>query len=507
MLNLYENIAIDGIELGNQPFLKYGEHIEGMTFFEFPDLSEEVDILECLRSPIYIKGKIGICNVFLLNLEGNIEYKISGKITTTDTNIKIYLSESRTDKTLKEAIIYTLTYSDIDSDGNFNFPGIYKYNKAKSLAAWIEIEPDPSQLGNFHVVATALTTSTNFLYQVRDITMPPQIDGSTVDPTDTATRWKVTVEGKINLILSDSININLATLYYDGTIPESYYQPPDNNYIIDYKDQLQDNVNKGIYELEQGILSPSADNTNFQIFMSSLSTLQGQSVFINSNDSTYELTAEWGTAGESNRIIVWISSNSNLQGNFTIEDVNESEDIHGEKDGITWEKVCLSGDTLITMHDGTEKRLDTLKKGDKVLAQDGSIDIIYEFKRGFYSPYHTLYYFDNGTVIDETHDHRFYNKTQGFWQRLKLWNIGDIALDKDNQEVALIKKEVVNEEIENFGIFTHSGTYYANGLLSGAAQCNRKLLANASTDQVVEMMTSIDEKDLLELLGLKEEIL
>ena len=105
-------------------------------------------------------------------------------------------------------------------------------------------------------------------------------------------------------------------------------------------------------------------------------------------------------------------------GNFTIEDIiseDSTEDTHGDKDGITWEKVCLSGDTLITMADGSERRLDSLKEGDKVLAQDGIIDTIYTLKRGFYSPYHTFYYFDNGSIIDETHDHRFYNKTQGFW--------------------------------------------------------------------------------------------
>lgn len=170
--------------------------------------------------------------------------------------------------------------------------------------------------------------------------------------------------------------------------------------------------------------------------------------------------------------------------------------------GYTKDGTCLSADTLITMHDGSQRRMDEIKAEDIVLAENGVLTKVHRTARGSMNPYHILYRFEDGTTINETHDHRFYNVEQGFWQRLKHWNIGDHAISQNGSEVALVSVERIEEEAEMFGIFTETGTYYANGLLSGAAECNKPLLANATTEQAVDMLLSIEEKHILNLLGL-----
>ena len=164
---------------------------------------------------------------------------------------------------------------------------------------------------------------------------------------------------------------------------------------------------------------------------------------------------------------------------------------------------CLSGDTMITMIDGTTKRMDRLSVGDVVLSDGGVPTKIHTIRHGHFNDYHILYHFEDGTVIDETHQHRFYNVEQGFWQRLQRWNIGDHAINKDGAEIALVSVERLEEKAEMFGIWTDSGTYYANGLLSGAAFCNKNLLEEATAEQAVDMMLSADEEWLVQLMGLE----
>lgn len=168
------------------------------------------------------------------------------------------------------------------------------------------------------------------------------------------------------------------------------------------------------------------------------------------------------------------------------------------------DKWCLSADTLITMADNSKKRLDQIVVGDLVMDENGLPTAVRSAHRGLFNNWHAFYYFEDGTVIHETHDHRFYNATQGFWQRLRLWDIGDCAINQQGEKVALVSTEFFEEDAEMFGIVTDSGTYYANGLLSGAASCNKSLLKEASVDQIVDMALSLDESKIIKLFELGE---
>lgn len=163
--------------------------------------------------------------------------------------------------------------------------------------------------------------------------------------------------------------------------------------------------------------------------------------------------------------------------------------------------VCLSGNTPIALPDGTTRRMDELQKGDTVLAGDGAPTAVVAVARGHFQPGHTLYTFEDGTVVDEIHDHRFYNVEQGFWQYLPRWRIGEHARRIDGAEVALVSVERIEERAEMFGLWTESHDYWACGLLSGETAANQRLLADATAEQAADMAASMEEQAVLRLFG------
>lgn len=164
--------------------------------------------------------------------------------------------------------------------------------------------------------------------------------------------------------------------------------------------------------------------------------------------------------------------------------------------------VCLSGDTQITLADGSTKRLDELTDDDVLLSGDGKPTKIVKRKRGIFNSRHTYYTFEDGTVIDEVHAHRFYNVEQGFWQHLGNWKIGEHAKRQDGKTVALVSVDRMDERAEMFGLWTESHDYWANGLLSGETAANESLIADATAEQAADMVASLSEKWIDALSGL-----
>lgn len=230
-------------------------------------------------------------------------------------------------------------------------------------------------------------------------------------------------------------------------------------------------------------------------------------------DSAGNYTTTWQDYLSASQYLVWCQTES---GTLTAS--------------MTWTGgTCLSGGTLITMADGRTKRLDEIRPGDLLLAGDstptqarrvarfcnvdkfaaapGTPTRVRRVARGRWNDHHTLYRFSDGTVIDEIHDHRFYNCEAGFWQLLRRWRIGDHARRQDGAEVALVSVERVDEPAEMFGLWTESRDYWANGLLSGETAANQALLADATAEQAAEMMASLEERAILQLLGGLEDLL
>ena len=164
-------------------------------------------------------------------------------------------------------------------------------------------------------------------------------------------------------------------------------------------------------------------------------------------------------------------------------------------------KVCLSGDTLITMSDGSYKRLDSLVVGEEVLSNNGKITKITQLEKDQYGDYHTLYSFEKGIIINETYHHYFYNADRGFLLALPDWKIGECALTQDGEHVALLSKQRIDERVQRYGIWTDEGTYYANGLLSGTPQYNQNYLEEADIEKLVDIFTSLDQNLMNGFLG------
>ena len=165
--------------------------------------------------------------------------------------------------------------------------------------------------------------------------------------------------------------------------------------------------------------------------------------------------------------------------------------------------VCLSGDTLIALPDGGTRRFDEIAVGDTVLAADGGTATVMRISSGVFVKKYAEYTFEDGTVIKEMGPHRFYNVEQGFWQHLSDWNIGEHALDREGNEIALVGKKTVTKRGEQYGVWTSSQDYYANGLLSGDAAANLRLLADADPALIARMMASIKPADMASLNGWK----
>lgn len=154
--------------------------------------------------------------------------------------------------------------------------------------------------------------------------------------------------------------------------------------------------------------------------------------------------------------------------------------------------VCLSGDTPILLYDGTKKALRDLTLDDVLMAGDYTPTQITKITRGIVSDYHTLYLFDDGTIIDEAHRHRFFNVDAGYWMYLDEWKIGDRAKKCDGSTPKLVRVERVDEPCRRYGLWTESHDYYAGNLLSGETAANQSVLADATLEQAADMVATLD---------------
>ncbi len=152
---------------------------------------------------------------------------------------------------------------------------------------------------------------------------------------------------------------------------------------------------------------------------------------------------------------------------------------------------CLTADTQITMADNSTKLLGEVQIGDLVLGQDGPTRVK-EIRVNEPDDFYYVNIFENNIIIKESAPHRFFNVEQGFSQKLKKWKIGEHALTHDGKQVALLQRNKMFGKEKKYGLYTESGTYYANGLLSGPMAINKKLLSTSSIAKVVEMVSSID---------------
>ena len=136
--------------------------------------------------------------------------------------------------------------------------------------------------------------------------------------------------------------------------------------------------------------------------------------------------------------------------------------------------VCLTGDALITLADGTQKRIDQLTFDDKILAvnpETGELvpDIITfldnDLEKTHYH-YHR-FVFEDGTEIKTVHRHRFYNIEEQMMSHMDLFFVGDHVYKVDGTTTRIISGEEVVEDVRHYTLFSRYQNYFVNGILSG----------------------------------------
>ena len=138
-------------------------------------------------------------------------------------------------------------------------------------------------------------------------------------------------------------------------------------------------------------------------------------------------------------------------------------------------RECLTGDHLITIGDGSKKRLDEIKIGDEVLSYDWETMTLVPKKVIFsnadehntYGEYDEWTYSD-GTIIKTVHRHEFYNSEAKRFKYMDEWQTGEHTFKEDNTKPALINHKLVKQTVAFCRIVLEGGTnYFANGLLTG----------------------------------------
>lgn len=136
--------------------------------------------------------------------------------------------------------------------------------------------------------------------------------------------------------------------------------------------------------------------------------------------------------------------------------------------------TCLTGDMLITLADGTTKRIDTITLADRVLAYnpetmtlEADEVIRCDSDKIKTSGEYDIWIFDDDSVVKTVHRHRLYNVEKQAMVYMDEWNIGEHAIKIDGTKVALVNHVNVQEEVRHYTLFTNHQNYFVNGLLSG----------------------------------------
>lgn len=471
-------LLVDGVTLGVQPAYKLGEtEIHAGKFYIMGDDGK-------LHAPIvaYVFDDPVSYVYTMVELSSSSTYTLTGKCTPVGSTVYVTPKpDELTSESLKQNVIATVVS---DDEGVFSVSDISGIDGKVVVWAWVSpVDALPSTMTCTTIVTDTVITGEVLTSSFTAINKGPclKCNGTGIVPESTIACVACGSDGK-----NDDESV-CTTCGGTGSVyvPESVctsctdgvtaYTTP----RFTVTGTCPDDIETVFLSTGTATMSEGPDATSLS-----------NSVCVSVTPDKGSYTLAYDCTPDSNYIVWGISAGGGV---LTIDNVVVSE-------GST---SCLSGDTLITMADGSECRLDCVKVGDMVLTEDGVVARVYRTCRGYFNSYHILYTFEDGTVIDETHDHRFYNVDQGFWQLLRNWKIGDHALGQNGEKVALVSIERIDEEAEQFGVWTDFGSYYANGFLSGMAACNKRLLANATVEQAVDMMLSTDEQHLLELIGLE----
>lgn len=144
-------------------------------------------------------------------------------------------------------------------------------------------------------------------------------------------------------------------------------------------------------------------------------------------------------------------------------------------ESIQYFSGCLFAGTKITMYDGSEKNVEDIQIGDKILSYDPntlklSEDIVTYSDAQLHQTSnqgYDIWRFDNGTIVKTVERHRFYNYERQAMVYLDEWHARDQAIMVNGMTTQLYSHEHIDGTFEHYTLFTKNQNYFANGLLSG----------------------------------------
>ena len=165
---------------------------------------------------------------------------------------------------------------------------------------------------------------------------------------------------------------------------------------------------------------------------------------------------------------------------------------------------CLNENTLITMADGTQKKVSDISTGDSVLSYDvatgekTTATVINSYVTGYTRDW-DIHYFDNGAYLVTYGLHGIYNKKLGHNSDIRYIDDAFVAVTESGESAFLEHDRVCTVRTEKrYNLVTSNCLYYANGILLGHhpyqkyAACPESLKASIDSDIITTWKDEYD---------------
>jgi len=142
--------------------------------------------------------------------------------------------------------------------------------------------------------------------------------------------------------------------------------------------------------------------------------------------------------------------------------------------------ICLVEGTLITLADGTTKKIEDIEYSDRLLVwnfDEGKFDEAPPLwiKRAEMAYEYNLIEFSDGSTLKTVNDHRIFNKEKGMFTYPAKDDaaLGITTFSADGREVTSVMKEVVQETVNYYNIISDRHmNLFANGILTSCRYNN-----------------------------------
>lgn len=232
----------------------------------------------------------------------------------------------------------------------------------------------------------------------------------------------------------------------------------------------------GTTERSETKLESTVSAFNIDLKQNERESVNMQSI-LSGGDGAYNATVNgtsWATSSVDNRTLNVLARFSDGGTVKAAIDVTSGSQKISIPLNITAE-YCLTGDTMITMYNGTQKRIDKIELGDLVLSlnEEGKRVPGYVYYCDSHcnnvGKHYDRFVFDDDTELKVVHRHRFYNMEEQKFVHIDLWYEGDRAYKIDGTKPRLkdIHLKEYEGDVPHYTIFCEHNTYFANGILCG----------------------------------------